>query len=591
MQSEFSAATLVLHVNESELTLTRNKSSDQIRAQWEKNGQPFDVIIPARTGHVEVIPDTGIEVLSDLFFVLADVTPPKVRRSRLKEESELERLSMRDVLWYCYLDQDSMDSSFFNLDGEQFKKLKSRNVLRFIIGFHQEHVAELEAELQKLREDRLRSEGAVKAIREALESSDLSSPVELEARRKRLQEKLQAVESKIENARSEVSEHITHEMENLRERGRQLGAELGDCELALTELAESIGNDGSHRNTLLSLAARFKRAQSAREVLSGVEFNECPCCSRTLPEREGEVCRLCGQSEAETAEAAIDEAIDRDVANRVGELEQRIRLQEEQRSELRRKKEKLVADKSIVDAELNRASQAYDSAYLAAALESEKQRAAIVQESSDLKELEVIVKRIEELTKEIESLSGREKTMRDELTAARKQAEGDTANITELKRLFLDCLLRSRLVGFNNDDIVEARSPNFLPEVQSQSTGDLAVTSFANMGSGGKKCIFKCCFAVAIHRLAVQINAMLPKILIIDSPMKNISERENREQYEGFHDMLYELAQGELSGTQIIMIDKEIRSPDSSADIDFVARHMTPSDDKNPPLISYYRGK
>src|SRR5690606_14092609 len=120
-----------------------------------------------------------------------------------------------------------------------------------------------------------------------------------------------------------------------------------------------------------------------------------------------------------------------------------------------------------------------------------------------------------------------EQQLRAQLKKARENAERDTGNLTLLKKLFLDCLLRAKLSGFYPDDAVEMNPPNFLPEVSSAGGGDLAVTSFSNLGSGGKKTLFKCCFAVAVHRLASQIGALLPTFLIIDSPMKNISEREN----------------------------------------------------------------
>ena len=593
MQSEFVAATLNMTVAGHDVTLTRNRESDQIRAQWEKAGEPFDAIIPARTGNVEVVHNTGIQVLSDLFFVLSGVKPPKVRRSKLKEDSELGRLSLRDLLWYCYLDQDSMDSSFFNLDSDAnpFKKLKSRDVLRFIVGFHQENVAELEAELEVIREERLRCEGAVKAIREALTSSQLSSPLELQARRNQLKQNLQSVETQIGQARTNVQQHNTHEMDALRERARKLGAELNKCELALRELAESIEHDTSHRNTLLSLASRFKRAQSAREVLSGVEFKACPRCSRTLPVRPNEACVLCGQDQVgEPVRAVTDEAIDSDVTSRVQELEQRIGLQKQQQLLLERKRTEVGNAKAVADHELNRVSHSYDSAYLSSALHLEKERAALVQQLTDMKELEALVSRIDQLAQEVERLAGREHGIRLQLREARKQAEQDTSNVDLLKSLFLNCLLRSRLPGFFQDDSVEIAPPNFLPEVLGKNTGDLAVTSFSNLGSGGKKCLFKCCFAVALHRLAVRREAMLPTLLIIDSPMKNISERENRQQFIGFHEMLHDLAQGELKGTQVILIDKELHTPAEGFTPSFNSRHMTPDDAANPPLIRYYRG-
>nr|QEO74549.1 hypothetical protein [uncultured bacterium] len=72
--------------------------------------------------------------------------------------------------------------------------------------------------------------------------------------------------------------------------------------------------------------------------------------------------------------------------------------------------------------------------------------------------------------------------------------------------------------------------------------------------------------------------------------MKNISERENREQFLGFHRLIYDLAADELSETQFILIDKEFWSPSNELALDFGSRHMKPDSRKDPPLISYYRG-
>ncbi len=94
-----------------------------------------------------------------------------------------------------------------------------------------------------------------------------------------------------------------------------------------------------------------------------------------------------------------------------------------------------------------------------------------------------------------------------------------------------------------------------------------------------------------MHRLAVATGAMLPNLLIIDSPMKNISERENRTQFEGFHQLLYELAAGELAETQFILIDKEHCPPENPAEFtrSLLPRHMKVDDENEPPLIGYYR--
>lgn len=93
-----------------------------------------------------------------------------------------------------------------------------------------------------------------------------------------------------------------------------------------------------------------------------------------------------------------------------------------------------------------------------------------------------------------------------------------------------------------------------------------------------------------MHRIAARLEAPLPELLIIDSPMKNISERENSAQFEGFYRLVYGLKAGELAKTQIILIDKEFLPPDPALGLDIGSRHMQPDSTEHEPLIRYYRG-
>ena len=601
LQSEFVSASLLLEVEETLVHLRRDSASNQIRANWKEGDDVIEVMIPARKAEGEVIPGSGIEVVSDLIYVLAGHTPPKVRKSKQKEESDLGRLSLRDLLWYCYLDQDSMDSSFFHLDrdADHNKRLKSRDVLRFLVGFHQEQVSELEVKLELHRTERLKCEAGSKAIKEALSETEIASEKELFRVRIELEQQLKDVEASIENSRADLKSVRPHAMEGLQSEARLLTDQIAKLERASSEIRELIDNDMAHKNELLSLSTRFRRSQSAREVLGGVGFSDCPRCGRELPERETDMCRVCGQAHAEETTGNLDElAEERDLDSRVAELSDLI---ERHRTAVRRNDRhirEIRSNKEAVDVELNRVAADYDSVYLANTLEAEKTRAALRQELTDLQRIEVLVRRIESLSDRVEMLVVEEQNLRKELREARENAEKDTENLSRLQMLFLDCLLKAKLPGFYSDDSVEMNPPNFLPEVSSAGSGDLAVISFSNLGSGGKKTFFKCCFAVAVHRLASEIHALLPTLLIIDSPMKNISERENREQFEGFFEMLYSLSSTELSGTQFIVIDKEICPPPDRYALSFSERHMRPnqkgtdpSTNPLPPLIRYYIGK
>ena len=593
LQNEFVAASLTAQVNGNELLIIRNRDADLVRVQWSLQEQPYEVIMPVRKPGEEVVPNSGIHVLSDLLFILADIKPPKVRRSKIKEDSELERLSFRDLLWYCYLDQDSMDSNFFNLEEEAnvFKRLKSRDVLRFIVGYHQEEVAALEADIQTTREERQKAEGGAKAMREALASADVASSEKMEKLRQKIEREIIKVEAAITSARTKVAQHRTGDMESLQERGQKIAKALLDCSSRENDAIDTIQSLKAQKNSLLSLSTRYRRVQSARTVLGGVAFSECPCCSQALPQRAEDVCPLCGVPPDNAQQSIDEETISADIHERVEELDERVKQMEKNLTDTRQQQRELFEDKRAIDNQLTNASKNYDSAYLTEALQLEKDQAALQQRLRDLYQIETLGKKAAELEKRAQSLAGEEYRLRAELKEARKKAEHDTTNLRRLETLFLDCLLRSRIAGFFSDDSVSIRAPYFLPEVLGKNTGDLAVTSFSNLGSGGKKTLFKCCFAVAIHRLATECGVALPSLLIIDSPMKNISERENQDQFAGFHEMLHELAASELKDTQFLIVDKELFAPSAEFQRKFTSRHMKPNDDEFPPLIPYYKGK
>ena len=595
LQSEFVAAAIYLTINDIDLTLHRQRGSNQIRAQWGVDNLFYDVMIPAREAEGEVLPNTGVEVLSDLLFYLSGLRPPRVRRSKISEDSSLSRLSIRDLLWYCYLDQDSMDSSFFNLDkgADYNKRLKSRDVLRYIIGYHQERVSELELQLEDIRTSRIRFTEGARALEEALNKADVGTEREIQERVDTLKPELELIENQISKIRQDKKVAITHAVDQLQQKGRDISTEIESIEDAIKSVELVIQEDQRHLNELHMLSVKFRRTVAAKAVLNNVDFKFCPRCMQVLPEHKEPFCQLCTQSIKDIPINEIDyQVTEKDTQARINELDDSIKQRKLQLINLKRRLNELHQTKGGIDAHLNQAMQQYDSAYLSTALSLEQRKAAIEQEMLELEKLKLLPRQVTEYEGRADSLAAEESQVRRELKEAREVAERDTANIQRLEELFLDCLVRARIPGFSDKDRVSIRSPYFLPEVTGPDSGDLIITSFSNLGSGGKKTLFKCCFAIAIHQLAVEINANLPTILIIDSPMKNISERTSREQFEGFHAMLYDLATSELQGTQFILIDKEYCEPfvPDMSDIDLYVRKMIPGDKENPPLIKYYQG-
>jgi hypothetical protein len=224
-------------------------------------------------------------------------------------------------------------------------------------------------------------------------------------------------------------------------------------------------------------------------------------------------------------------------------------------------------------------------------LVKERERASLLQEAENMASMSRFPKMLEAQRDKLASIHASETRLRGSLKQAREDAEKDTTNLDTLKSLFLDCLVKAGVPGISEKDEVEISPQTFLPEIVSPGVADTTIASFATLSSGGKKTLFKCCFALALHRLAVQVGAPLPEFLMIDSPMKNISERENREQFKSFYNLVYDLKLGELQETQFILIDKEYTPPARESGLRVRNRHMKPGDSENPPLIPYYRGR
>lgn len=592
LQKEFVSATLNLIVGDATVSIFRETENPKVIVAWEKDDEILELPLPARDAGGVVLPETNVETLSDLLFHLSGFDPPRVRRSKRDDDSPLIRLSFRDLFWYCYLDQDEMDSDFFHLgtDADTFKRLKSRDALRFILGFHQEQVASLESQLVEFREKRLATIAGADALKGILRESGISDATELAHDLDKLKTQLSEVQNAAKIAR-QSKDRPKHATDDLRKRGRYLAGEIDALERAITDLQNQIESAERLRNELMMLAVKFRRSTSAREILANVAFSACPRCTEQLPQRSATCCPVCGQEEQDRdSEPEKDSMIDADINARLKEINESLLRYNQQHLILRRRLDDFVAEKAAVDNRLNDAMKQYDSAFLSQALEYERQAAVLQEKIANITRQKALPEKLDEQYRIAAQLQVEETELRRKLKDARSKAEKDLSNLNRLEDLFLDCLLRAKFPGIRPTDKVTIAPPNFTPEVMSPELGDIAVTAFSNLGSGGKKCVFKAAFALAIHRLATEIGANLPSLLIIDSPMKNISERENEDVFTSFYEMVYQLAANELRETEFIIIDKEFRAPDPDLQLEMTARHMMPDSEEYPPLIPYYRG-
>lgn len=197
-------------------------------------------------------------------------------------------------------------------------------------------------------------------------------------------------------------------------------------------------------------------------------------------------------------------------------------------------------------------------------------------------ELEARRKQADKMSEEISRLERSIETEKEKFSAGRM-------NIAKLEENFLMIMRAIHFPGISELDRVRINPKSWMPYILPDGSQERAWT-FADSGSGGKKVLFKICFALALHLTVAQRELSLPKLLIIDSTMKNITPDINRNVVEHFYKELYRLLSTDLQGWQFVIVDQTYFSPNDSHQVDHRNRLMTKGDPDYPPLISYYGG-
>jgi hypothetical protein len=565
-------------------------TSTDVHVTWLDGSEAHHLRVPLDPSDFPVY---GADVynVSDLIFSFCGVRPLRVRRSKLDSESPLIRLSFRDVMWYCYLDQNKLDSSFFRLQ-QPIYDAKSRDVMRFTVGYYTDKLQQLEVALETIQTTRAGNLAAVEQMRTVLARLGYASEQLIRDERSATERLLAEAQEK-RAAISQTFHATTHFADGLRDRLRSLSDRLGTDESALAALRERNEELTALKAELTTARVKLTRMESAASVLAKVEFTSCPLCGTevtTLDAASKDNCPLCKQIPHRASAQEETERIEqskRDIEARLAEIDDSL-----QRSERAVRKQSfdvssLRAKKAELDQQLIVELREYDSAYVAEIRELDRQVATLKERVNNLIRMSQLPETIDRLLSEVETSKTEEARIRQQMEHERAGLTSAGEVISEIESAYQEALYKVGVPGVHPDDTVSVDRHTWVPRILER--GDEAFPwSFFNTGSGGKKTLLNVCYALAVHQVAARRQLPLPSFLMIDTPMKNISEDVNQDIFEAFYRYLYSLIQGDLATTQVIIVDKEYIPP--PVDVELVERFMTPNQSEYPPLISYYRG-
>ncbi len=589
IQSELVGVQLQASVGDTALLIERNPhTTTSVEVSWEYDGEAGRENLPLAAGEVPVV---GDEIYNYSDFLLRNLGMPvlKVRKRKGDPESALQRLSFRDFYKFCYLDQPDLDSSFFLLD-QPIRQEKSKDVLRYILGFHSDRLNELQAELSEIRQEQRTMREAAKQIDEFLHRYGFASKAMIEEEINKLNDEEERLNEEIENQGSDDLPAST-----VAEEDQAQIASLSDAITSKTEAVADIERRLKEQESLIAefIAMKFKLARSstASELLKGAAFHACPACGTDVSHKsDGKHCVLCKSDLAEAPGGfESDSAVmERDLSDRIDDLKRSVQRLKRSLDRQNQELGALTSKRADVQQRVEFARRQIESEYMKRARRLESRRGEIRERRRLLVRIMGMPEEVETKMKAADALSTRIAELERNIQTEQGRFEAGRQNVDALERNFHALLQAIHFPEIKADDRAFLNQRTWFPYIHPRGNESLAWT-FSDAGSGGKMVLFKICFALALHQTAAQRQLPLPRLIIIDSPMKNITPDINPEIFRNFYVELYRLLAGDMKEWQCIVIDQTLFAPPQEIG-DHYERLMTKDDPDHPPLISYYRG-
>lgn len=591
IQRELVGVQLSLIIGKHDVLIERNRGENLLRVAWtEPEGGVVNIVVRAK-GDGSPVYGEDVSNMSDLIFKLLGYPVIRVRKRTGDEGSPMVRLSFRDLFKFCYLEQEELDSSFFRLNTPILAE-KSKDALNFFTGYYSETLSTLETRLDQLRTEQRAKREAAERIQEFLGRFGFASEDEILAELTNLQNEERRLIDWLASDRSAYLSK-THFVDEQRDRLRSMSDRLQAEKEVADDLERRIEEQRELRAELISMKFKTARADRAKTVLEGSVFDHCPNCGQPLSVhrlRPEGACYVCLQPVSARPDIELTVASIRDDLDaRIGDIEASLRRHVSARRRQADRVEELAVDKARLDRELAELLTTYETDRLTRTRGTERQLAELRERGRFLQRVRAMPGAVAAMVKEADAISADLDQLTREIRLEQQRLSYADENFTALERNFLEALIATRVPGVVPGDKVVINRRSLIPEIWPAGDERDAYT-FYTAGSGGKKTLFTICFALALHRTSALRGMPVPTLLIIDTPLKNITPDINPELVTAFYRYLYEVADRDLRDHQIVIIDQLLVEPPVESNLIFNARLMKENDPANPPLISYYRG-
>lgn len=470
-------------------------------------------------------------------------------------ESAFIPVSISDYVRYCRLRQDEIDVDVLG-SSQHFRDIKRRYVFRILYGGYDIEVAQFQEELRRTDSELRQLQQGTVAFERFLEGTALENRAEIsrrltEARGQRAQldaeREALAAQARASPEANQLREELMQLDRTLAERNQEIEREHGSAR-QLRELS----------NELQTQSARLTKAIVAGERFFDFDFIVCPRCGSRVDRSRSEAghCYLCMQEPppAPSREDLIGEQ-DR-LSAQIGETEDLIQVHEQATGELMETVQDLASRRERVSNALDRHMTSFISAEaerLEGLARGQVQAQALIEQLEDYLR---IFEKLDQTTSRIDELTAR----RTELEAELERAEQlDTVTASRMERLdawLLHYVEALEVPVFGRGPRAAIDRNDYEPIINGRKFPQL---------SAGVRVLVNIGHLLAHHRVALELDLLLPGLLMIDGINKNIGTAEyDAARIDDAWTQLIELSQSLGGELQIVVAANDV--PDRARD-------------------------
>ncbi len=569
-------------------------------AAFVRSGRLGEIDVPPTEKRM-IKPPGDPKSLSSLLLSYCGLEGVELREAPTQAESATDPLSIRDLLWLCFMPNERLDDKNLLFEHTPMKRLKLRQVVDVVFGVHDDKAVELGRRIKELETRLARARTEYATTQAFLDEQNLGTPLRVELIRDEAESTLADVEHALADLDTQIVAASTFATE-LRNRhseaarnARQAAALLRDRK---TQLQRFIPLRAQYADDVTKLTMLAE----ARMLFDPLQVKVCPACLTSLreaPHIANGQCSLCAsdvttglnvdgispRDESKVVASGIDEAVIeapfdvsselRSTKARLAEITQYVEEIDAELGTLQSASEEANSSEAELARAIDTATSEAVSPFLSqrddlmttrqtATASLERARTALkFFESLDRRG--AAVARLETSLKALRSEQENASSQPDRNDVIHRVSERYEAILTawrypKLDQAFIDTNLVPHMRGF----------------------------TYTHASSGGRTLI-SLAWILAIVEIAWETGSAHPGLLMIDSPQKNLGQGGDRDAdfadsvaVADFYHHLHAWLAGPGLGAQVLVVDN---APPAAVDDDIVVRFSRRADEPPYGLI------